>query len=110
MLQEVPTILPLERQHIPLHGIILILQQAVGLEAQAMRLLDPPAIRLVEVHLTQLVEAQLSLIAGIHPLQPLGTTRQLLLIQNQEVERLTIRLVDTQLVAVAQEDLTRFVW
>jgi hypothetical protein len=75
---------------------MLILQQVVGLEVRAIQLLDQPAIQLVEVHLTQLVEAQLSLIAGIHPLQPLGTTQQIPLTQNQEVGQLTIRLVDTR--------------
>tara|TARA_R110001606_G_scaffold2174_1_gene9256 strand:- start:113 stop:376 length:264 start_codon:yes stop_codon:yes gene_type:complete len=79
---------------------MLILQQVRELEVRAIQPLDPPAIQLVEAHLTQLAEVQLSLIAGIHPLQPLGTTQQIPLTQNQEVGQLTIKLTDTLKVAV----------
>jgi len=98
MLQEVPTILPLERQRIPHHGIMLTQQQALEVEVQA--------IQLVEAHLTQLVEAQRIPLVGIHHLQPPGLTQQILLIQNQEIELLTIRLVDTR---KAVEDLEVFI-
>ena len=62
-------------------------QQALEVEVQGIQHLDLPVTRLAEV--------QLSLIVGIHHLQPPGLTQQLLLIQNQETELPTIRLVDT---------------
>jgi hypothetical protein len=87
MPQEVPTILPLELQRIPHHGIMLIPQQALEVEVQGIQHLDLPVTRLAEV--------RLSLLPRIPHLQPPGLTRQLLLTQNQETELPTIRLVDT---------------
>tara|TARA_B110000208_G_C11654748_1_gene389329 strand:- start:75 stop:464 length:390 start_codon:yes stop_codon:yes gene_type:complete len=93
-LQGVLVMLPLEIQRIPLHGPTLILQQVLEVGAQVIQPLGAQPTQLLDPPASQLAEVRLSLITGIHHLQPPGLTQRTLLIQNQETELLIIKLAD----------------